>query len=416
MNKKALVLVTTVVFLATSFPLFGQSSQALLDKERAALTPSKNELREGRTLAESSCAGCHGLDGIAMDEARPHLAGQRTIYLYREMLAYQKGTRSDESMRRAVEFLSDEALLKAAIYYASLPPPVSPAQAEESNAALQQTEADPLEAVKAATAGCGGCHGAEGNSSVPGMPNLTAQHPDYFVNAMKAYQGEGIARSHSMMQTLAASLDDELLGKMGLYYALQQPKQTAAKGSGDAEAAHTAAEACGSCHGADGNAAAADMPTLAGQDATYLVKTMKDYQSGQRNHTPMVTAVAGLGDAEIENLAAFYAEHEPLSRKVRKPLTTADWLERCDRCHGTDGNSADPRYAALAGQNEKYLLRVLNAYAEGERSDSMMHAMTDPLSEADIQRIAAYYASRDARSVVYFQLPCNGGEESGSQR
>jgi cytochrome c553 len=35
-----------------------------------------------------------------------------------------------------------------------------------------------------------------------------------------------------------------------------------------------------------------------------------------------------------------------------------------------------------------------------------MHAMSAPLSEADLRRIVDYYASREPRSVVYMVLPC----------
>ena len=45
------------------------------------------------------------------------------------------------------------------------------------------------------------------------MPNLTAQHPDYFVQAMLEYQrGE---RTHNMMQTLSASLSEDTINNMG---------------------------------------------------------------------------------------------------------------------------------------------------------------------------------------------------------
>ncbi len=375
------------------------ASQPLNARERAALFPSRAEIEQGRVLAESSCAACHGLDGLATDENLPHLAGQRTIYLYRELQAYKSARRSDESMRNAVQFLDDDTLLKAALYYASLTPPRGVESGDES----WLTDDDPLKAVRAATAGCGACHGGDGNSKIPGMPSLTAQHPDYFVASMQAYQSG--ARTHNMMQMLVASLDDAAISDMGLFYALQEPA-AATGGAGDVEAGRVAAQACASCHGDTGNASAPDMPTLAGQDATYLARSSKMYIDGQREHTGMTSAMAGFDDTDIANMAAFYASQTPVPRPVRKPLTTVEWLERCSRCHGQDGNSTDPRQALLAGQNAAYLERVLRAYANGGRSDSIMHAMADPLSDKDIRRIASYYAARDASAVVYVDLPC----------
>jgi cytochrome c553 len=90
---------------------------------------------------------------------------------------------------------------------------------------------------------------------------------------------------------------------------------------------------------------------------------------------------------------------------VRKPLTVAQWVERCDRCHGVNGNSTDPRSPALAAQRIDYHERVLRAYQKGERKSAEMAAMSPLLTDADIEGLAAYYARQRARSVVYVILP-----------
>jgi cytochrome c553 len=41
-----------------------------------------------------------------------------------------------------------------------------------------------------------------------------------------------------------------------------------------------------------------------------------------------------------------------------------------------------------------------------------MHAMADPLSVMDIERIAVYFASQQPKAVVYMQLPC--GEDQAN--
>jgi cytochrome c553 len=381
------------------------SARPLNAKERAALFPTPASIEQGRELAAAQCGSCHGLDGVSTDPARPHLAGQRSVYLYREMLAYREGSRTDPQMREAIAFLDADALLMTAVYYASLMPPFNRELADSAEEVRDALNDDPLTAVKAATAGCGSCHGAGGNSTVPGMPSLTAQHSGYFFDSMKAYQqGE---RTHSMMQMLVAALDDDTIRGMGVYYAMQEPRAKPAAGAGDSVAGRLLAEACASCHGADGNAPGADMPTLAGQDPIYLVKAMQDYLNGQREHGPMQSAMQGLDEQQIKDMAAFYVSQTPIARRVRPPLTAAQWLERCDRCHGVGGNSTDPRYARLSGQNEQYLVSVLEDYADGERSDSIMHAMSEPLSAGIVARLATYYAAQEPRSVVYFELPCN---------
>ena len=100
----------------------------------------------------------------------------------------------------------------------------------------------------------------------------------------------------------------------------------------------------------------------------------------------------------------------PTRRNVRTPLTTTEWIGRCERCHGIDGNSTDPRFPMLAGQNAAYLEAALASYVSGSRSNSIMHAMSDPLSESDIARIVRHYATRTPKALVYMQLPCEDNQ------
>ncbi len=400
-----LTAVILLVFTNAVAQVDGPLDAPINAKERAALFPTQDSIEQGRALAEQTCATCHGLDGISVDRSFPNLAGQRTIYLYREMLNYQQGRRNNLAMREAVAFLDSEALLKTAIYYASLPPPRNGQRQAEAPAIDAAMDDDPMVAVRSSTAGCGSCHGADGNARIPGMPNLTGQAPEFFVHVMKEYRAGD--RLHNMMQTLSASLDDDTLANMGLYYALQAPKPTPNAATGDAERGAGLAESCASCHGIDGNTTSNDTPSLAGQDPTYFVQSLKSYDNGRRDHGPMQGAVAELSDEDMKDLAAFYTAQSPEPRVVRKPLTARGWLSRCERCHGLDGNSSDPRYSRLSGQNEEYLAKALQAYVNGERQNSVMHAMAAPLSRGTIQRLAAYYSIQEPASVIYFELPCD---------
>ena len=77
--------------------------------------------------------------------------------------------------------------------------------------------------------------------------------------------------------------------------------------AGDAAAGKAKAAMCASCHGTDGNSMAPTFPKLAGQHQAYLVDALKQYRSGARNNAMMKPMVANLTDADIANLAAFYA-------------------------------------------------------------------------------------------------------------
>lgn len=362
------------------------------------LYANPEEIGEGKRLAETSCAGCHGKDGISTTAGVPHLAGQRPAYLYIELRAYQSGARGDSAMRSAVKFLNDDALVKVAAYYANL----DPAPGAQVNA--KTAPADPLRAGKVASAACAGCHGEGGVSKIPGMPSLVGLDPKYLVTAIKAYK-DG-QRKDLMMKSLVASLSDADINHLALYYALEKVARAQTPSPGDqAKGKAAAAAACAGCHGDTGVSASAANPSLAGQDTEYLVAAMRSYRDGARKDETMKGLVASLDDNAIKDLAAFYANQQPKQPSVRKPLSTDEWAQRCDRCHGLNGNSTDPRMAALAGQRQDYLEKVLNDYRTQVRKKSEMNAMSDVLSEDDIKHLAAHYARQRARAVVFVTLP-----------
>lgn len=67
----------------------------------------------------------------------------------------------------------------------------------------------------------------------------------------------------------------------------------------------------------------------------------------------------------------------------------------CAACHGPDGNSVNPQWPKLAGQHAEYLALAMKAYKSGERKNVIMAPMAAPLSDADIENLAAYFASQE---------------------
>ena len=408
MNKiiKFLVLVLMAQLpCVNAWALDSFASSALNEKEKNALSPSRDIIEFGRVAAQSNCADCHGMDGISDAAGMPHIAGQRTVYLYRVLKSFQSGGRADPSNNHN-SFLNDQVLLSTAVYFSNL----SPALVVKSDQALQEGETsgesvdDPFLSIRDSMRKCIKCHGEDGNSSRAGMPSLTAQDPEYFVTSMMAYV-DG-SRNHRLMGKLVDSLDETTIRQMGTFYATQEPTQTETLGEGDIKVGQRLSAECASCHGEDGNAAQPSMPTLAGQDAKYFIKGMNHYKNGERQHKKMFEAVEQLSEQDMIDLASFYASQKPVRRNIRKPLNSAEWINRCERCHGIDGNSRDPRFPMLAGQDQTYLTKALQEYVSGVRQSTTMHAMATPLSSLDIERIAGYFASQQAKAVVYMQLPC----------
>ena len=366
---------------------------------RALLRPlyaNSMDIAEGKRLAQRFCDDCHGVAGISTIPGVPDLAGQRAPYLYSEMLAFLSGSRGNDTMNGAITYLSTDAMIAVAAYYGTL----TPAQRATSSA---PAEVDAVHAGKAAAAACAGCHGEIGVTKMPGIPSLVGQGPKYLVVALTAYKnGE---RKNDTMKAMVAPLTAANLDNLALFYALQRPARAQTPAPGDPGAGQALAAPCAACHGAEGVSGNPASPSLAGQDAQYLTSALREYKDGARSNATMKALAAGLDDTATKNLAAFYAGQQPQAPNVRKPLSTAEWVERCDRCHGVDGNSTDPSIPALAGQRVEYLEKVMNAYRGSSRRSPVMAAMVDGLSENDIRNLAAFYAHQKARAVVYVPIP-----------
>jgi cytochrome c553 len=65
----------------------------------------------------------------------------------------------------------------------------------------------------------------------------------------------------------------------------------------------------------------------------------------------------------------------------------------CVACHGAAGVSNNPLWPNLAGQQAAYLVKQMKGFRDGNRTDPMMSPMAKPLSDSDIENIAAYYSS-----------------------
>lgn len=66
----------------------------------------------------------------------------------------------------------------------------------------------------------------------------------------------------------------------------------------------------------------------------------------------------------------------------------------CAACHGPNGVSVNPLWPNLAGQKEAYLVKQIKAFRDGERTDPTMAPMVAPLTDADIDDLAAFFASQ----------------------
>ncbi len=171
--------------------------------------------------------------------------------------------------------------------------------------------------------------------------------------------------------------------------------------SGDVERGAVLATACLGCHGIAGYRNAYPsyrVPKLAGQHAEYLAIGLTGYQSDGRGHPTMRAQAAGLSDADVKDLAAYFsAQGELESGNAATGERIARGAEKavvCAACHGANGVSEMPTWPTLAGQHEDYLKQALTQYQLGTRTDPVMAGQVIDLTEDDIEDLAAYFAAQ----------------------
>ncbi len=175
--------------------------------------------------------------------------------------------------------------------------------------------------------------------------------------------------------------------------------------AGDAAAGKARAAACVTCHGADGNSVAPNFPKLAGQHESYLVKQLMDFKSGKRKDATMTAMAATLGDADVANVAAYFASQttklgEAAADKVAmgqalyRAGNAANGVAACAGCHGPTGaGNPQAKFPRLSGQHAAYVVKQLKDFRAGKRSNDpgdMMRGVAAKLSDAEIEAVAQY--------------------------
>ena len=261
-------------------------------------------------------------------------------------------------------------------------------------------------------AGCSGCHGADGVSSRPDTPFIAGQSAKYLEYAMRSYLISD--RNHEVMRQAVFDIDVAERQELANYYSKlttqwkggSESQQTDDRQNDSPQinqnklrAGQALSKPCSGCHGTDGNSIKTGVPSLAGLQPAYFVPALKAYLSGARRGSAiMKNFKLSLSNADIDNLAAYYSKQKrlrsPLSAAVQKIVPSDALTQRCLGCHGDDGNSTHPAMPGLAGQNATYLIKAMKKYREGKRSNKMMTSVAKGLSDEEIERNAAYFATR----------------------
>lgn len=156
----------------------------------------------------------------------------------------------------------------------------------------------------------------------------------------------------------------------------------------DRDAGRKVAGMCRTCHGLDGYAKIPIAPHIGGEPASYLAAQLLAFRSGVRKHEMMSVVAASLSDAQIDDVAAWYAGHA-----VSVTVTEAEAPAACTACHGADGMSQAEDVPHLAGETNIYIDTQLKAFKRGKRRHEVMSDIAGRLDDTEIRMIADYYAA-----------------------
>jgi cytochrome c553 len=79
----------------------------------------------------------------------------------------------------------------------------------------------------------------------------------------------------------------------------------------------------------------------------------------------------------------------------------------CAACHGEAGNSSNPQWPSLAQQPAQFISTSLFMFREGNRKNDLMTPMAKPLSNAEMNDLAAYFAAQKAAPPKHKSKPEN---------
>ena len=175
--------------------------------------------------------------------------------------------------------------------------------------------------------------------------------------------------------------------------------------AGDISRGQELSASCAACHGADGNSANPEWPSLAGQHANYTVRQLQAYQDGDRQNALMAPQAAGLSEQDMKDLAAFYADQEPqigsadpdlvdLGRDIYHGGLPDKGVAACMACHGPAGSGMEAAgFPRIAGQQGTYSAIQLRKYRDGERAtdpNRMMRDIAERMTDEEIEAISSY--------------------------
>jgi cytochrome c553 len=169
-----------------------------------------DQIGRGATLA-LRCTVCHGAQGLSGADA-PNLAGQYAEVVYKQLLDYQRGARTDPVMNAMAAPLAEEDIRAIAFYYAYLPRQKH--RSELSSAPALIRVGDPMRNVPP----CASCHGTKDGKA--GAPELSGEPKTYLRHQLTSFaNGTRKNDASAAMRSVARHVSPEEMTAVIDYYA-----------------------------------------------------------------------------------------------------------------------------------------------------------------------------------------------------
>lgn len=164
---------------------------------------------------------------------------------------------------------------------------------------------------------------------------------------------------------------------------------------------------CTGCHNEDGNSTTPEFPKLAGLDAVYITKQIKDFKNDKRVSEIMGPMANQIPDKDIPFLASYFSKKKRNTETITDPKVAAQGQQifddgiissavpACSGCHGEKGEGTD-KFPRLAGQHSVYLITQMNNFKNAVRNNDarkVMRAITLRMTEQDMKAVAEYITS-----------------------
>ncbi len=161
----------------------------------------------GRT-ASQLCQGCHGEDGVSVENLIPNLAGQYALYIAKQLRNFQSGARTHQIMSAMAKTISDAELIDIAAYFSSQEKMRGNGRGANPVAERLFLKGDSGRGIPP----CVSCHGKNGKGQAPGIatyPVIGGQHKEYLRAQLQHWRsGERSNSPDGVMNKVAKNLTD----------------------------------------------------------------------------------------------------------------------------------------------------------------------------------------------------------------